>query len=135
MNRQQGIQWLYGEIPTLLSEGVLSTETATRLQQYYGTVQVRSRRALLLLVGSIFGAILLGLGVILLFAHNWQALSRPVRTVLAFLPLLAGQLLTGWAMQYRAASAAWRKGAACCSASPLEPVSRSRGKRTTSLGT
>ena len=50
MNRQQGIQWLYGELPTLLSEGVLSAETATRLQQYYGTVQVRSRRALVLLV-------------------------------------------------------------------------------------
>jgi uncharacterized membrane protein len=47
-----------------------------------------------------------------LFAHNWQDLSRPVRTVLAFLPLLVGQLLTGWAMQFRAASAAWREGAA-----------------------
>jgi len=43
VNRQQGIQWLYGELPTLLSEGVLSAETATRLQQYYGTVQGRSR--------------------------------------------------------------------------------------------
>lgn len=112
MNRQQGIQWLYGELPTLLSEGVLSTETATRLQQYYGTVHVRSRRAVVLLVCSIFGAILIGLGIILLFAHNWQDLSRPVRMVLAFLPLLAGQLLTGWAMQCRATSAAWREGAA-----------------------
>jgi uncharacterized membrane protein len=112
VNRQQGIQWLYGELPALLSEGVLSTEMATRLQQYYGTVQGRSRRALVLLVCSIFGAILIGLGVILLFAHNWQDLSRPVRTVLAFLPLLAGQCLTGWAMQYRTASAAWREGAA-----------------------
>lgn len=112
MHRQQGIQWLYGELPTLLSEGVLSTETATRLQQYYGTAQVRSRRPLVLLVCSIFGAILIGLGIILLFAHNWQDLSRPVRTVLAFLPLLGGQLLTGWAMQFRAASVAWREGAA-----------------------
>jgi uncharacterized membrane protein len=111
VNRQQGIQWLYAELPTLLSEGVLSTETATRLQQYYGTVQGRSRRALVLLVCSIFGAILIGLGVILLFAHNWQDLSRRVRTVLAFLPLLAGQLLTGWAMRARAASVAWREAA------------------------
>ena len=112
MNRQQGIQWLYGELPTLLSEGVLSPETATQLQQYYGTVQVRHRRTLVLLICSIFSAILIGLGIILLFAHNWQDFSRPVRTVLAFLPLLAGQLLTAWAMQYRAASAAWREGAA-----------------------
>lgn len=112
MNRQQGIQWLYEELPALISEGVLSTETATRLQQHYGTVPVRQRRALVLLICSILGAILIGLGIILLFAHNWQALSRPVRTVLAFLPLLAGQLLTGWAIQYRTASAAWREGAA-----------------------
>ena len=42
VNRQRGIQWLYEELPTLLSAGVLSTETATRLQQYYGTVQVHS---------------------------------------------------------------------------------------------
>lgn len=59
MNRQQGIQWLYRELPTLLSKGVLSTET--RLQQYYGTVHVRHRRALVLLVCGIFGAILIGL--------------------------------------------------------------------------
>ena len=112
MNRQQGIQWLYEELPALISAGVLSTETATRLQQYYGTVHVRQRRGLVLLICSILGAILIGLGIILLFAHNWQALSRPVRTVLAFLPLLAGQFLTGWAMQCRTASAAWREGAA-----------------------
>ena len=112
MNRQRGIQWLYEELPTLLSAGVLSTETATRLQQHYGTAQVHSRRAQVLLICSIVGAILIGLGIILLFAHNWQDLSRPVRTVLAFLPLLAGQFLTGWAMQSRTASAAWREGAA-----------------------
>ena len=72
----------------------------------------RRRRGLVLLICSIFGALLMGRGMLLRLAHTWQELSRPVRTVWAFFPLLAGQLLTGWARQFRAASAAWREGAA-----------------------
>jgi len=106
---KQAIQWLYGELPILVTEGVLSADTAERLRQRYGDLDTQPRRALGLLICGVLGAILIGAGIILLFAHNWDQLSRPVRTILAFTPLLGAQLLTGWTILRRAHSAAWRE--------------------------
>ena len=106
---KQAIQWLYGELPTLVTEGVLSADTAERLRQHYGDIDTQPQRALGLLICGVLGAILIGAGIILLFAHNWDQLSRPVRTILAFTPLLGAQLLTGWTILRHAHSVAWRE--------------------------
>lgn len=106
------LRWLYGELPTLVSEEVLSAEGAARVQTYYGALETRGRSSLGIVICSILGSVLLGAGIILLFAHNWQQLSRPLRTVLALLPLVIAQGVTGWAIVRRPASAAWREGAA-----------------------
>jgi uncharacterized membrane protein len=37
---------------------------------------------------SILGAALMGSGIILLLAHNWDQLSRVMRTVISFAPLV-----------------------------------------------
>jgi uncharacterized membrane protein len=39
---------------------------------------------------SILGSLLIGAGIILLFAHNWDGLTRPTRAVLSFFPLILG---------------------------------------------
>jgi uncharacterized membrane protein len=41
---------------------------------------------LLIVIGTI-GVVLFGIGVIYIFAHNWDNLSRPIKTLLAFAPL------------------------------------------------
>ncbi len=56
------------------------------------------------------GALLIGAGIILMLAHNWEDLSRPVRAALSFLPLLLAQGLAGWALVRRPESLAWREG-------------------------
>jgi len=112
MNRKKAIAWLYGEIPVLITSGVLSGDTATRIEAYYGPVTVRSRRHLALMLFSILGAFLIGLGIILLLAHNWEMMSRPVRAALSFAPLIAGQALAGWTLLRRSDSMAWREGSA-----------------------
>jgi hypothetical protein len=53
------------------------------------------------------------MGIILLFAHNWESLSRPARTALSFAPLLLGQGLAGWVIVRRPDSRAWQEGASC----------------------
>jgi uncharacterized membrane protein len=55
---------------------------------------------------------LLGGGVILLFAYNWNTLGRGVRTFLSLLPLAIAQGLTLFAILRKGNSAAWREGCA-----------------------
>ena len=109
MNRK-ALQWLYDELPTLVSEGVLTGEGAERLRQHYGEGEPRSGRRIALTVCSILGAVLIGAGVILLLAHNWDDLSRAARTALSLVPLAAAQALAFWALATGRRSAAWREG-------------------------
>ncbi len=103
------IGWLYSELPRLVKKGVISESYAHALRDHYGEVRVRSGRMVALTVCSVLGAVLIGAGIILLMGHNWSALSRPVRTILAIAPLIAAQAAGGWCLFNEKKSAAWRE--------------------------
>lgn len=111
MNKK-AVRWLFGELPELVGNGVLSSESAEKLRRYYSDFDRKSTRPAALTVCSILGALLIGLGIILLLAHNWNELSRPVRTVVSLTPLILGQVLAGWTIVRRKESVAWREGSA-----------------------
>ncbi len=100
-------RWLNEQLPELVESGVLDPETAKRIAEHFATENAGWRREV---VFAILGAVLLGGGVILLVAHNWQDLSRPARVVVAFAPLVGCQLLAAWVLRARSTSAAWREG-------------------------
>lgn len=106
------VRWLYEELPKLVQGGVLDSATADRLKQHYGDAP-RSpwKTGAMVLIGTL-GSLLVGGGIILLFAHNWDMLSRPTKAALAFALLLVAQLLAGFAVLKKAGSAAWTEGAA-----------------------
>jgi len=108
----RSIRWLLGELPGLVSEGVLDETTADRLRRHYPEPASMSGSRLAVIVCALFGALLIGSGVILLLAHNWEHLGRPARTVIAILPLLVSQVLAGWVLIRRGESTAWREGSA-----------------------
>ncbi|MCF7850014.1 MAG: DUF2157 domain-containing protein, partial [Kiritimatiellales bacterium] len=89
------LKWIEKEIPLLEEEGVLDSAAAERLHCYYEeqTVPV-SGTSWALTAFSILGALLIGAGIILLFAHNWDMLTRETRVILSFSPLLIGSLLS-----------------------------------------
>ena len=96
------------DLNELQSEGIVSDETANRIRYFYdGKKSSASGR--LFLVFGILGAILVGSGIILILAHNWDDLSRLVKTAFAFLPLLVGQVLCGFSILRRSDSQAWRE--------------------------
>jgi uncharacterized membrane protein len=107
MGRKERV-WLLTELPTLVSEGVVDAGTAEKLRRRYAA-DAQPGRGWGMIVCGVLGALLIGLGVILLLAHNWQDLSRPARTLLAFAPLAITQALVfaGQARGWR--SAAWRE--------------------------
>ncbi len=110
MHDRKHVAWLYSQLPDLVRDGTLDAVAAEKLKQRYGDIAQSGRSRAVVLFG-ILGAALIGGGVILLLAHNWDDLSRAARTVFSFLPLLIGQALCGWTLLRRPDSAAWREGA------------------------
>lgn len=110
---RRGVAWLHAELPTLVERGVLTAEAADSLRRHYGPPDAAggANRWGQILLAS-FGALLVGGGVILILAHNWDALGRPARAAIALGILLAAQGLTLYAGARRAASVPWREASA-----------------------
>ena len=96
------------ELPELLKAEVISKETADRIENYYKNKEPQSYSKLFIVFG-VLGAILVGLGIILIISHNWDELSRTTKTGLAFLPLVIGQLLGLFVLLRKQESTAWRE--------------------------
>lgn len=110
MNRRR-VTWLYAELPRLVEEGVLSPEAADALRLHYGPTDsdnLRSRWRELLLAG--LGALLVGGGLILILAHNWDVLGRAARAVIALGTLVVAQGLALYSVARRDGSRAWIEG-------------------------
>ncbi|MBX2972363.1 MAG: DUF2157 domain-containing protein [Flavobacteriales bacterium] len=98
-------------LPELVRDGVISAEQAELIRaRYAGDAERGGNR--MLLVFAILGSLLVGLGIILIIAHNWDDLARPVRTAIAFLPVLLGQGLVLYTLLKKPAAIAWREGSA-----------------------
>jgi uncharacterized membrane protein len=96
------------ELPNLVKEGVIGADTATRIEAHYAA-QPNHSQSRILIIFSILGALLVSLGIILILAHNWDDLSRGVKTAIAFIPLLGGQLLCAYTLMKKEESVAWRE--------------------------
>lgn len=96
-------------LPELLREGLLSEAQVARIRSHYAAHQEAAPPRTLLLFG-ILGALLIGMGIMLVVAHNWDQLARGTRTVLAFLPMAIGQGLVIYALRKKPHHAPWREG-------------------------
>jgi uncharacterized membrane protein len=108
---QRGVRWLRGELPALVSSGTISAENAQAIERYYEASERGSNKIGFVLLAAV-GSILVAAGIVLLIAHNWDEFSRPVRSAVAFLPLLASQILCAFVLMRRGESKAWRECAA-----------------------
>ena len=95
------------ELKTLVKDKVISPELADKIEQYYATKDIGKPNRLFTIFG-VLGALLIGSGIILMLAHNWDDFSRITKTVLAFIPLLIGQFFVGFSI-LKDKSATWRE--------------------------
>src|ERR1041384_116780 len=109
---RSGIRWLLAELPELVANGILSQETADALRQHYSSQRTGASRRVGFILSATLGSVLVGAGVVLLVAHNWDFLSQPVRCAIAFTPLILSQALAVFVLVRRNGSAAWRETAA-----------------------
>ena len=85
------------ELKELVSDRVISLDIANKISQYYDQKQADKPNRLFTIFG-IFGALLVGSGIILMLAHNWDDFSRMTKTIFAFVPLIIGQCVAGFSI-------------------------------------
>jgi len=105
------MRWIVDEVDDLVAAKVLTPETGAALRRHYETKLSQEESGGKTVLLSVLGATLIGAGIILIIAHNWDDLGRPIRTALSLLPLLVGIALSLWTLLKRAGSTAWREGA------------------------
>lgn len=98
---------LINELPDLVKNKVISDDVASDIRHYYQSKQTDSPNKLFTVFG-VLGSLLVGLGIVLILAHNWDDLTRPIKTIFAFLPLVIGQLFAGYSI-LKKKSATWKE--------------------------
>jgi uncharacterized membrane protein len=109
---ETAVRWLYSQLPELTARGIVSEHAAAALRQHYGPVEERSGVRIVVAVTAVLGALLIGSGIILLLAANWDLFPRAVRTAMAFIPLVTTQALGAFVLLRKTESMAWRESVA-----------------------
>jgi uncharacterized membrane protein len=81
------VKWLLTEIDKWMSEGIISVPQAEKIKGRY--TEADQGIAWNKIIFSSIGSILVGLGVILFFAYNWQKIPKFLKLALVFSSLLA----------------------------------------------
>src|SRR5690606_1533240 len=97
---------LLKELDDLVEKQIVSAETAERIRLYYVSREDGSSGRLTTVL-ALLGALLIGSGIILLIAHNWDMLGRTPRTIIAFFPLALSQALCLYAMRNKKGNRTW----------------------------
>jgi uncharacterized membrane protein len=98
---------IQNDIKELVEEQVISNEVATNIENYYKYKKSDSPNRLFT-VFAVLGSTLVGLGIILILAHNWDDFSRSIKTIFAFGPLIIGQLIVGYTI-LKKESTTWKE--------------------------
>lgn len=97
---------LLSDLSELIEAKVISEETALKIKQHFDQKNTTSYNKLYVIFG-ILGSLLVGLGIILIIAHNWDSLERNVKLVFAMLPLVVAQFLCGYTLFRKRENIVW----------------------------
>lgn len=93
--------WLKKELEIWRQEKIISDEQAERIKEKYHLSQIEEKdsTARLITVISLIGALLVGSGIILFIASNWQTIPKPARLFIIF-GIILGVNHTGYYLRY-----------------------------------
>lgn len=109
---KKSVEWLYRELPKLVDNGIIPAESAERIKEYYGAGGTKKGARTFLVIFGVIGALLVGLGIILILAHNWPQLTKLYRLSISIGFLVAAQIAAGSVLWFKRDSMAWREATA-----------------------
>lgn len=106
--------WLAEESKAWVADGIISSEQSQAIKSLYQVEMDENIQQTGWAMGILvaLGVLLIGGGIILLFAHNWEHLGKGARTVLSFLPLIVAQALCFYTFKSKFNSTGWREAGA-----------------------
>ena len=99
------------DLSDLVKDGIVTEETAERIRSYYSRQPSQSTNRLFIVFG-ILGALLVGMGIVLIIAHNWDSLPKIAKLAIGLIPMLAGQVAAGIFVLKKSDSRTWKEGTA-----------------------
>lgn len=106
MNKK-AVEWLYEQLPELVAKEIIPTASVKLIREHYGAVDKKHGGRTVFAMFGIIGVILVGLGIILILAHNWDQLSRMTRVLIAVGLLIIAQALVGATVWYKKSNVVW----------------------------
>ena len=99
-------------VEELLESEVINSEIGQKIKEYYQQKNQTSSSSRMLGIFGVLGALLIGVGLILIVAHNWDDLSRSTKSILALCPVVVGIAACIYALTKRSGSFTWKEGSA-----------------------
>lgn len=84
------IKWLNSQTDIWVNNGLISSEQGTSINDFYGDNNFSKTSNTLTIILSALGSILVGMGIILLIAKNWDMFSSSTKLIISTLPFLSG---------------------------------------------
>jgi uncharacterized membrane protein len=84
LSQDDKISWLFSEIQRWVREGIIDSTAAESIGRLYPQPQSKTSRPWALIVFSGIGAVIIGLGIILLFAYNWHDMTKFTKLSVVF---------------------------------------------------
>lgn len=88
------VRWLREQLQLWVAQGVVSPAQADHIRGLYPEPKAGAPWGTIIFAG--LGAVVFGLGIILLFAYNWQAIPKAGKLAVIFLSLLAAHGAGQW---------------------------------------
>lgn len=111
------------ELEELVANNVITQDVADNIRSYYDrpappgtqvnpTAPTASRASgnRIVIAFGIIGALLVGMGIVLIIAHNWDTLPNAGKLAIGFAPMLVCHALAGILVFKQSTSHAWREG-------------------------
>ncbi len=102
---------LLKDLPVLIEKGIITDDVADDIREFYskGSIDAKGKLQLIL---AVLGALLVGMGILLILAHNWDSLSKSVKSIFAFIPLIASHLLILYVLMRKSNEKMWTEAVA-----------------------
>ena len=99
---------ILNELRHLIHAQIITEDTAQKIREYYKAQPNQSSNRLFV-VFAILGSLLVGLGIVLILAHNWDNLAKGIKLAVGSFPLFAAQVLAGYVLIKKRDIVAWRE--------------------------
>jgi uncharacterized membrane protein len=96
------------ELDELQSAGIITPEVAEKIKGYYSERPSLGSNLMVIAFG-IIGALLVGMGIVLILAHNWDTLPNWGKLGAGFTPMFLAQAVAGFMIFKKIDNSSWRE--------------------------